>query len=189
MRGLGAGAEYGNFQGDADPSGSFVNPNEGINDYGSLSGVSEWEAKVRLTLELPWQLRAGLYATHLTGERFTPVYTIDNRNHDFLAENGEFFSFRHFSNVNGEDVFLESRGSRELDDATLVDVHLDRLFRFDRLDLVIGFDVFNLLNDDAVDDVLESVNAQDPSDPTTLFGSTRSRVEPRTSRLYLSLRW
>ena len=185
--------DFFSVSGYSDPGGTgagfLVRPNEGLNVFGALPGVSEWEAKLRLTAELPWKLRGGLYVQYTSGERYTPIYEIDNRNHDFLAENGEFFSFRHFSNVNGEDIFLEERGLRELDDATLVDVHLDRLFRIGDLDLVVGFDIFNLFNDDAVRDLQDVVNEQDPSDPTTLFGAPRRRTAPRATRLYASLRW
>ena len=170
-------------------AGSFVNPNEQTLAYGALSGVAEWEAKVSLSARLPWQLRAGIYASYATGERFAPTYMIDNRNHDFQAENGEFFSFRHFSNVNGEQIFLEPRGSRELDESTLIDLHLDRLFDLGFADLIVGFDVFNLLNDDAVDEVQTEVGFQSLDDPTTLFGAPRGRVSARTSRLYVSLKW
>lgn len=185
--------DFFSVSGYSDPSGTgagfLVRPNESINVFGDLPGVSEWEAKLRLTVDLPWKLRGGLYAEYTSGEAFTPIYEIDNRNHDFVAENGEFFSFRHFTNVNGEDIFLEGRGSRELDASTLVDLHLDRLFRFGDFDLIVGFDIFNLFNDDAVRDLQEVVNEQDAGDPTTLFGAPRRRTAPRATRLYASLKW
>lgn len=170
-------------------AGSFVRPNEAINSDGRLTGTSEWEFKLRFTADLPWGLRGGLYVFHATGEAYAPIYSIDNRNHDFVAENGEFFNFRHFNDVNGETLFLEPRGNRDLDDQTLVDLHLDRLIDLGGSDLVLGFDVFNLLNEDAPTRVNEFVNEQDPSDPSTLFESVRRRVAPRTLRLYASWRF
>ncbi len=172
-------------------AGSFVRPNEAINSDGNLRGVDEWELKLRLTADLPWELRGGFYFNYRSGEVVTPIYEIDNRNHDFMASNGEFFSFRHFSDVNGEAIFLEPRGSRELDDSTVIDLHLDRVFALggNNRDVVLGFDVFNLLNDDAVTRIRTDVNDQDPSDPSTLFGAAERRLVPRTFRLYASFRF
>ena len=171
-------------------AGSFVRPNEAINRDGALQGVDEWELKLRLTADLPWALRGGVYLNYRSGEVVTPIYEIDNRNHDFIAANGEFFSFRHFSDVTGENVFLEPRGSRELDDSTILDLHLDRVFELGGgSDLILGFDLFNLVNDDAVTRINDLVNDQDPSDPSTLFGAPERRVAPRTVRLYASFRF
>ena len=171
-------------------AGSFVRPNEAINAEGALEGVDEWEVKARLTADLPWRLRGGLFLRYRSGEVFEPAYEIDNRNHDFIAENGELFSFRHFSDVSGEDIFLETRGSRSYDASTIVDLHLDRAFRLaGDTDLLLGLDVFNLFGDDAVTRVNTEVGQQDASDPSTLFGATQRRVVPRTLRLYASLRF
>ncbi|MEM9557413.1 MAG: carboxypeptidase regulatory-like domain-containing protein [Acidobacteriota bacterium] len=170
-------------------AGSFVEPNLRINDFGRLRGVNEWEAKLRLSADLPWKLRGGLYAFYGSGEPYTPTYSIDNRNHDFVAADGEVFNFRHFSNVNGEEIFLETRGTREVDSYSILDLHLDRLVDLGRTDLVLGFDVFNLFNEDAVRDLKTSVNDQETDDPTTLFEAPRRRLTPRTLRLYASLRW
>ena len=44
-----------------------------------------------------------------------------------------------------ENLFLERRGSTELDGSTILDLHLDRIFALGSggRDLVLGFDVFN----------------------------------------------
>jgi hypothetical protein len=55
--------------------------------------------------------------------------------------------------------------------------------------LTVSLDVFNVLNEDAVTSIVESVNDQDPDDPTTLFGAPQRREAPRTVRLGLSLRF
>lgn len=170
-------------------AGSFVEPNLRINDFGRLRNVNEWEAKVRLSGDLPWGLRGGVYALWASGDPFAPRYVIDNRNHDFVSAGGEFFSFRHFSDVNGESIFLEDRGSREHEDYLLLDVHLDKAVDLGNTELVLGIDVFNLLNDDAARSVVTTVNEQDPTNPSTLFGAPVRRLSPRTTRLYLSLRF
>ena len=187
----------GNFfsvSGYADPggigAGSFVDVNESLFSQGRLSGVDEWEAKVRFTGTLPWWgLRAGLYGLYGSGEAVTPVYEIDDRNHDFVTADGEFLDPDLLFGIGGQDVFVEPRGSRELGSFTLVDLHLDKVFSLSGNDLVVGFDLFNVFNEDAVTSIRTLVNDQDPSDAATLFGSPRRRVEPRTARLYASFRW
>ena len=170
-------------------AGSFVNPNEGINGTGALRGVSEWEFKLRVSGDLPWNLRGGVFLTYTSGVPITPVYEIDDRSHDFITADGVFLDPDLFFGIGGESIFLEGRGSRELDSSFLADVHLDRVFPLGNTELILGFDLFNLFNEDAPTSVNTLVNDQDPSDPSTLFGSPRLRTTPRTSRLYASLRF
>lgn len=170
-------------------AGSFVNPNEQTNFEGTLPNVSEWEAKLRLTGELFWDIRGGAFIRWNSGDVFTPVYDIDNRNHDFFTADGELINFRLLNGVSGENVFLEPRGSREHEDFSVVDLSLDRPFALGPGRLIVGATVFNLLDEDAVTAVRTLVNDQDPSDPTSLFGASRFRQAPRTVRIDLAYRW
>ena len=85
-------------------------------------------------------------------------------------------------------MFLEPRGSRTLDDRLRLDLHVDYTVPLGPAGGVIALDVFNLFNSGVVTDLKTSVNNQDPSDPTTLFGAPRFRVAPRTIRLTGSVR-
>jgi hypothetical protein len=175
---------------DGTEAGAFVNPNEITNFDGRLRDQSEWEFKLRFDASLPWNLRTGAYLRFFSGNFYTPVYEIDNSNHDFIAEDGEYFSYRHFSDVNRQEIFLEQRGNREYDSATLLDLHLDKLIPInDRTDFIVGFDVFNLFGEDAVTEVETQVNSIDFEDPSSLYGAVRRREDPRTWRIYLAVRW
>jgi hypothetical protein len=179
---------YGDADGTA--AGAYVDPNEAINFNGKLRDQSEWEFKLRFDATLPWNLRTGAYLRYFSGNFYTPVYQIDNSNHDFIAENGEFFSFRHFSDVNRQDIYVEERGSREYDSSTLLDLHLDKLIPVGSgTDFIVGFDVFNVFGEDAVTEVQDQVNSIDFDDPSSLFGGVRRREDPRTWRIYLAVRW
>ena len=170
-------------------AGAFVEPNLGINSQGTMPNVAEWEFKLRLTGELPWGLRGGAYFLWATGDTFTPSYTLDRRNHDFIAENGEFFDADHIFGVNGQAIFLEPRGNREREDFSTLDVFVEKEIELGAARLRLGLDVFNLFNEDAEIGLVTEVNEQDPSDPSTLFGAVRSRQTPRTLRLNASLRF
>lgn len=178
-----------------DPSGSgagpYVHRNEQINFYGDLRNYSEWEAKLRLSARLPMDFNLGTFIRWDSGDYYTPTYNIDRRNHDFYANNGEDYldpDLLFF--IGGENVLLEERGSRTYDDFMRIDLHLDKEFDLGKSSsLVFGFDIFNLLNDDAATSLNTSVNDQDPDDPSTLFGAVRARQAPRQIRFFSSLRF
>lgn len=170
-------------------AGAFVDVNESTNFHGNMPNYSEWEVKLRFSTELPWGFNLGAFYRWDSGDFYTPSYTIDRRNHDFIAADGELFSPRHFVDVSGESIYLEDRGSREYEAFSRLDLHLDKEFRFNRSRLQIGFDIFNLFNDDAAIRVNDDVNEQDINNPTTLFGAVRVRQAPRTVRLFSALRW
>lgn len=170
-------------------AGAFVALNEQTNFDGKLENYSEWELKLRLSGDLVWGLRGGLFANFTRGDFYAPTYSIDNRNHDFYAANGAYFNFRLINGVNGQQILLEERGSREFEDYSVVDVYLDRPFKIGPTELVVSLDVFNLFDEDAVVSVKQSVNNQIPGDPTTLFGAPRLRQSARTVRLGLTLRF
>lgn len=170
-------------------AGAFVRRNEQTNFGGNLENYAEWEAKLRWTGELPWGFRGGLYANYRRGDFTTPAYTIDGRNHDFVTADGVFLDPDLIFGITGERVLLEPRGSRRLEDSTVVDLSLDRPIALGASTLTVSLDVFNVLNEDAVTSIVESVNDQDPDDPTTLFGAPQRREAPRTVRLGLSLRF
>lgn len=171
-------------------AGAFVHPNERTNFAGNLQNYSELAVKVRFNADLPWKVRAGAYVRYFSGEYYTPSYQIDGRNHDFYGADGDYFDPDLLYAVNGESIFLEQRGSREYDNATLLDLHLDKLIPLGAAtDFIVGFDVFNLLGDDAVTQVQTSVNSVNFNDPTSLYGAVRRREDPRTWRLFASFRF
>jgi hypothetical protein len=69
--------------------GAFVRPNEQTNFNGKLPGFADWEFKLRLDGNIVADLQGGLFLTVQSGDRYTPVYEIDPRNHDFYTEDGQ----------------------------------------------------------------------------------------------------
>lgn len=170
-------------------AGGFVRPNEQVNWYGRLPNFSRWVAKVTASADLPWGLRGGAYLRWESGDYWTPSFTIDRRNYRYYTAEGEQIWSGLLYGVNGQEIFLEGRGSRKYDSVLNLDLHLDRPFRFDTLTWVWAIDVFNLLNDDALLSRKTSLNNQFTDDPTTLFLAPRSRQAGRGIRLSTSLRW
>lgn len=173
-------------------AGSFVRPNEQINFYGDLPGYSDWEAKLNLTADLPAEFRAGVFTTYYSGDHYTPVYSIDDRNHDFYMIQGADTTYLDpdlLYGVAGEDIYLERRGSRTYPGEFVTDLHFDRVFGFGGNAVVVGLDVFNLFGEDVVRSVKTGVTGQLPGDPTTLFDAVRSRTPPRTLRISTSFRF
>ncbi|MCH7474921.1 MAG: TonB-dependent receptor [Gemmatimonadetes bacterium] len=169
-------------------AGAFVHPNEQTNFNGDLRNASTWEAKLRVTGNLPQDFRVGGFLTYRSGDHYTPTFTIDRRNLDFVSPAG-FLDPDLIFGIDGETIFLEERGSRTHDEQFRLDLHVDKIFRLGRADLVVALDVFNTFNSGAVLSLKTSVNNQIPGEATTLFGAPRFRVVPRNLRLTSSLRF
>ena len=169
-------------------AGAFVHPNEQTNFNGDLRNASTWEAKLRVTGRLPLDFRVGGFVTYRSGDHYTPTFTIDRRNLDFVSPAG-FLDPDLIFGIDGETIFLEERGSRTHDQQFRLDLHVDKIFRLGRADLVVALDVFNTFNSGAVQSLKTSVNNQIPGEATTLFGAPRFRVVPRNLRLTSSLRF
>lgn len=179
-----SGYDQANGQG----SGAYVDPNLQLNFDGRLPNYSPWEFKLRANGDLPWKFRGGTFLAILSGDTYTPSYTISTRQNNFTV-GGTAVNRNLFSNVNGQAIFLEQRGSRQYDALARLDVRLERDFPIAGRALVAGIEVFNLFNAGTVTTVNSSVNNQDPADPTTLFGATRLRMAPRTIRLNAQFRY
>jgi hypothetical protein len=113
---------------------SFEDLNGQVNNLGTLPGVSEWEVKINASVDLPWDMVLGGYYLYRSGEYWTPYATIRG-----LLEN------------NNAEINLLPRGSFQLEDRHVFDLHWDKRFRFsDRLSLTLLLDVFNLFDSDTV---------------------------------------
>jgi hypothetical protein len=176
-------------------AGPFVRPNEQINFHGALPGFSDWEGKLSLTANLPLRFRAGTFMTYYSGDRYTPVYRIDSRNHDFYLADGTRLHHTLIGDVDGEWIYLEERGTRTYPAEYVMDLRLDRAFRLaGGADWILGLDVFNLFNTDVVRSHKTSLNGVVAGgdvtlDPTTFFEAVRFRTPPRRLRLAASIRF
>ena len=170
-------------------AGAFIELNEQIRFEGDLRNFSDLEVKLRVSGDLAWGIRGGLFYRWTSGDHYTPRYVIDNRNHDYYTEDGEWIDFNLVAGVSGQEIFLEQRGSRELDEFSRLDLYLDRVFLLGESEIILGVDLFNVFNEDAVTATRTLVNDQDPTDPLTLFGAPLLRQQPRTVRLNATFRF
>jgi len=116
------------------PGPDFEDLNGFVNADGKLPFNSEWVFKLSGSVDLPWRMLLSGFYQYRTGEYWTPYAVIE----------GLYFNDR-------TDVYMESLGTRQLDDRHLLDVHLEKAFPLSgKLDLSVMFDVFNVLNSDTV---------------------------------------
>lgn len=162
---------------------SWEDRNGQVNNDGTLTNFAEWEVKLYGSLDLPWEIIASANYTYLSGEYWTPYARI----------NGLWYNAR--TNFN-----LTPRGSQQLEDRHLFDLHLEKRFPFgDDTALTVMVDVFNLFDSDTVLDVQErwgtfeydyiSYPDQDPDSeynvfvPGASFGLPTDTEDPREIRL------
>ena len=110
-----------------------------VNASGTLPFFSEWVLKVSGSVDLPWDIVASAFYQFRTGEYWTPYVRIRG-----LLENDR------------TTVFLTERGSEQLPDRDVLDVHLEKGFSLGGgLELAVVVDVFNLLDSDEVTSVAQ----------------------------------
>jgi hypothetical protein len=154
-----------------------------VNNDGKLGNFSEWEVKVYGSVDLPWEIMASANYLFRSGEYWTPYARI----------NGLWFNAR--TNFN-----LTPRGSQQLDDRHLFDLHVEKQFSLGNdMTLTVMVDVFNLFDSDTVLEVSErwgsyeydfsSYPDQDPNEelnvfvPGSTFGAPLDTEDPREIRI------
>lgn len=178
---------YANASGD-EGSGGFVRPNEQINWFGDLPASSDLEAKVWFRAQLPLGFRVGGYLRYFSGDTYTPVYEIDTAVHDFYTADGDYIDYELVQSnsagqggVDGQQIFVERRGSREYESETTLDLKVEKLVAISDAELVFSVDMFNVFNADSVVAVENLINID--------FDRVTLRQRPREMRLSASLRW
>ncbi|MCE9603112.1 MAG: TonB-dependent receptor [Gemmatimonadetes bacterium] len=164
-------------------AGPFVRPNEAENFNGALPDATEFEAKVWLTARLPFGLKGGFLFTHILGERTTPSFTILGR-YRYTDRFGETANEELTRQVLGQQLFVESRGSRNYASRTMLDLHVERALplRVAR-QAALSVDLFNALGSRAVTRAKTEIDDQSITDPSSTLGATRQRVAPRSIRI------
>jgi hypothetical protein len=170
--------------------GPYVAPNARLNFDGNLPNFAPWDFKLRMTGQLPWGFEGGAFLTYTSGDFWTPTLDISRQlSYSVDAVGGGIpLDAQLFRNTNGQSVFTESRGARQLASQQNLDIRLQKVLSLRRHDVIIGFEVFNVFNGDAITAVNQQLNAQDPADPTSLVGAVRFRQPPTTVRLNLQYR-
>ncbi len=110
----------------------WVDKNGQTNADGVFPGFSEWEVKLSGSVDLPLGFMVSAYYQFLSGEHWTPTVLIRG-----LYKNDR------------QTVFLNERGEETLPDRHLVDLRVQKTFRFaDRFSFSVFGDVFNVFNSD-----------------------------------------
>ncbi len=181
----------GYFNPSGEENGPFVEPNGQLNYDGKLGNFSPWDFKLRMSGQLPWGVEGGAFLTYTSGDFWTPTLDV-SRQLFFDAElpGGGTVELddRLFRNTVGQSLFTEPRGSRQFEGRTNLDLRLQKVLRLRRHDVIVGAEVFNVFNANAISDLKSALNNQDPSDPTSLVGAVRLRQQPTTFRLNVQYR-
>ena len=182
----------GYFNPDGQDNGPFVEPNRALNYDGPLDNYSPWDLKARATGQLPWRFEGGAFFTMRTGDRWTPTYTLAREpNYRVRSAQGEEITLSRelLTGVSGQQVFTESRGSRQLPAQVSLDLRLQRAIPVRGSELLLGFELFNVFNGQSASEVKTSLNNQIADDHTSLAGAVRLRQQPLTLRMSTQFRF
>lgn len=182
----------GYYNPDGQDNGPFVEPNRALNFQGPLDNFSPWDLKARATGALRWGLEGGAFFTMRTGDHWTPTYTLAREpNYRITNDQGVQLTLNRdlFTGVSGQQIFVESRGARQLPAQVSLDLRVQRIFPVRGSELLVGAELFNVFNGQAASEVKTSVNNQFLDDPTSLAGAVRLRQQPLTLRLNTQLRF
>lgn len=172
-------------------SGPFVEKNGQINYNGNLDNYSPLELKVRASGQLPWGFEGGAFISYLSGDYWTPTLTV-SRQLQFDAEqpNGGVVALNEslFRGANLQTILAEPRGHRQYEARANLDLRVQRVFTVGRSAVIVGVEAFNLLNGGSITGLNQSLNNQDPGDPTSLVGAVRLRQPPTSFRLNVQYR-
>lgn len=170
---------------DAFRAGGWVRPNEAINDFGPLDNFAELEAKMWLSARLPWGLEGGFTITHLTGELVTPFFEMEAYRYRFTTSHfmGSEYLPELLQGANGQQLFLESRGSRGYGDRTLVDLRVERRFALRNQSAIVTLELFNALGEAEPTAVHLRVDDDFLGSPSTAYAAVRRRPDPRRIRI------
>ncbi len=178
----------GYFNPSGQENGPFVEPNLQTNFDGRLQNFSPWDFKLRASGQLPWGFEGGAFATLRSGDFWTPTLAL-NRQLEYAVE-GQPIDNRVFQRTIGQQVLTETRGNRQFGTIANLDLRLQKVVSLRGSNaMIVGFEMFNLFNGNTVSAINESLNNQDPADPTSLLGAVRFRQPPTTFRMNVQYRF
>jgi hypothetical protein len=202
-----------NVSGYTDPdgygAGPYVRVNEGVNSYGQLENFSDREWKLSVWGALPWQLRGGLFWTFQSGDHYSPQFRLYGMGFFQYRVNtgaltptglpertGQELDYRLLWPTEGHKAFVGPRGLPTLEGRSILDIRLERIFRYRGSNLSVSLDIFNLLRSEAITALNTFVNnGPDYGFRTSLslfapplaanqyYQAPQERVAPRTFRL------
>lgn len=171
-------------------AGAWVHPNERLNFFGPLDEVSELEAKLLATGQMPLGIRVGAFATFRSGDRSTPTFTLSGLHFDYAAtmetpQGAVRQTLPAFVMLPlaGQQMYVEERGHYRRPARWLLDLHLERPFPIRGTELLLTADVFNVFGEDAVTRSNTRLDAVGTPGVTSVFGAPLAREAPRTLRV------
>ena len=202
-----------NVSGYTDPAGygagPYVHVNEKVNSYGTLENFADREWKASVWGVLPWQLRGGAFWTFQSGDHYSPRFRLygmgffqyyvgtgplgPDGNPLFQ---GETVDFKFLAPLEGDYVFVGPRGGPTLLPRNILDLRLERMFRFRGRELSVSLDAFNVLRAENITKLNTIVN-NGPDygfrktyslfvpeiEPNQYFQAPQERVRPQSFRL------
>jgi hypothetical protein len=160
----------------------FDDLNGFTNADGTLPANSEWVFKVTGSVDLPWTMVFSGFFQWQSGEYWTPTVRFD----------GLYWN-------NRTSAFMVPRGSEQYDDRSVLDVRLEKAINLGRqTQLALFVDVFNLLDSDTVNGVVQRWGTYDyvwdaPEESAWLasstYGTPTSIQTPREIRLGAKFSW
>jgi hypothetical protein len=202
-----------NVSGYADPesydAGPYVRVNEGVNAYGTLEDFADHEVKASIWGDLRWGLRGGAFWTIRSGDHYSPRfelyglgffhYRVDTGallKGGKTERPGKEIDYMLLWPLEGHDVFVGPRGRPTLDSQSILDLRLERMFRYRGRDLAVSLELFNALGSRAVTRLNTMVNnGPDYGFPVSYsmfspgiqlnqyYGAPQNRVAPRKLRV------
>ncbi len=206
-----------NVSGYTDPegygAGPYVRVNEKVNSYGTLENFSDREWKVSAWGALPWEMRGGAFWTFRSGDHFSPRFRLYGLGFFQYRVNtgamtatgipersGDQVDYRLMWPLEGHNIFVGPRGKPTLERQNTLDLRLERMFRRGDYDLAVSIDFFNVLRNEAINELNTMVNnGPDYGFPgsVSIFGpgiqpndyylAPLERVPPQTVRFGLSV--
>lgn len=190
-------------------AGPYVRVNEGVNAYGALDNFSDREWKVSVWGILPWDLRGGAFWTFQSGDHYSPQWRLYGlgfftyrvgtgalRKDGLTERPGEQVDFQLLDPLEGHNIFVGPRGHWTLEPRSILDVRLERTFRYRGRDLAVSLDVFNLFRSEAITQLNTMVNNgpdygfrtsyslfSPGMAPNQYYRAPQERVAPRSIRL------
>lgn len=142
----------------------YDNPNSHINAVGKLALCRPHQLKLQGMVKGPWGINVSGYFRFFSGQRYTRQVT----SADLLAP----------LNQGVETIYAETRGDRGLPTQTILDLRLEKAFRYQRLTFGVFVDCFNLFNGNKATQV-QVIS----SSSAIVFGQMVSIEDPRIFRL------
>jgi len=156
-----------NVSGYTDPegygAGPYVRVNEGVNSYGTLENFADQEWKLSFWGMLPFQLRGGAFWTFQSGDHYSPRFRLYGlgffryrvntgalKQGGIPEKPGQELDFRMMGPLEGHNIFVGPRGLPTLEKRNVLDLRVERMFRFQQRDVSVSMDWFNVLRAEAI---------------------------------------